>query len=574
MNVPAIIRTAVSSDALGKVTRLFNGSIDDMLAELLQNARRAEASGVAIVTEPDPNGDTFRLTVIDDGCGIADAQSALTLGSSTWDADTMLAEDPAGMGLFALAGRNVRIASCGAQGAWTVDIPGDAWDSAADLVLEPEDRSQPRGTTISVELPVSWEKSVRYAAERAARHFPLAVSLNGEVLQRSAFLAEALHVETWRGLSIGVERGPAHDSRRINFHGVTVPCALPSVAEVRAEHWIVRIDVIDCPELQLVLPARKEVVATPFLDELRQACERIIYRFIATRDGHRLTYRDWCRAAELGVSLPPAAATLQRWSPATNDGGIDCRWRDRFAGGPLPADAILIGHVDADRAQSLARALDLDGPGLKARLFESIDAFQGYDWYDALPRVVDVVGAVILDGALWSTDLDDAPPANGRTDRASVALEIHCRDDRRIRPLETDMLLFAGDEWLCDEPDGQSVFVTPSTTLSPPELADHITAAFFLASDDRDADSWDTQHEHYRRAALDLARRVLLDDEQANLARIRDALQDHIAWLVPKDCELRIRYDRESLDVSLVDLAEQAPALQPGPTEESDRETG
>ncbi len=45
---------SVSDDALTKVTRLFNASINHIIAELLQNARRSGATEVVIECIDDP----------------------------------------------------------------------------------------------------------------------------------------------------------------------------------------------------------------------------------------------------------------------------------------------------------------------------------------------------------------------------------------------------------------------------------------------------------------------------------------------------------------------------------------
>ncbi|MDB5580824.1 MAG: ATP-binding protein [Bradyrhizobium sp.] len=69
MTLPSTIRTAVSQAAITKVTRLFNGSVGDVLNELLQNARRAGASRIDIETLDLAGHPTLNLR--DDGRGIA-----------------------------------------------------------------------------------------------------------------------------------------------------------------------------------------------------------------------------------------------------------------------------------------------------------------------------------------------------------------------------------------------------------------------------------------------------------------------------------------------------------------------
>lgn len=107
--IPAMIATAVAPETITKVTRLFNNTAYDVVCELFQNARRAGAKDIA-VTIIDA-GDASYLQVVDDGHGIADPASMVTLGRSGWSDDTRRAEDPAGMGVFSLAGRDVIIRS-------------------------------------------------------------------------------------------------------------------------------------------------------------------------------------------------------------------------------------------------------------------------------------------------------------------------------------------------------------------------------------------------------------------------------------------------------------------------------
>jgi hypothetical protein len=87
---------------------------------------------------------------------------------------------------------------------------------------------------------------------------------------------------------IGVfQKHPSHYSSRdgrLNFHGLTIPCDLPYVQEVdRGGHWIARVDIFDAPQIQLVLPARKEVVENTGIAALRDAVQLAIYRAIRPR---------------------------------------------------------------------------------------------------------------------------------------------------------------------------------------------------------------------------------------------------------------------------------------------------
>jgi len=299
------INASVDPNLIAKVTRLFNQTEGDIAAELLQNARRAGASKVT-VTVAQCGDDRAMLVVADNGRGIDNPAKLLRLGASGWDDDTIAREDPAGMGVFSLAGRAVRV-STRANGTpgWAVSIAPDDWTSGHYIPLQSCVRTP--GTTFSVEISAGRIKDAIRAIEAAARYCPIEVELNGELVTGLDFLEGAEYVTTFEGLRIGVIN--AQDScslynPAINFHGLTVPHKLPTVGEIGChKNWYAKIDIVDCPALQLTLPARKEVVASPFLGELDAAVEAAIYAAIAKRGQHRLPFENWCRAAALGVAL-------------------------------------------------------------------------------------------------------------------------------------------------------------------------------------------------------------------------------------------------------------------------------
>ena len=79
--IPTPIRARIGDAALGKVTRLFAG-LPDAFAGLFQNARRAGATALSVRTEALEHA--TRVTVADNGAGIANPQILLTFGESAW----------------------------------------------------------------------------------------------------------------------------------------------------------------------------------------------------------------------------------------------------------------------------------------------------------------------------------------------------------------------------------------------------------------------------------------------------------------------------------------------------------
>src|SRR5437764_11643083 len=88
---------------LEKADRLFRNDDEGTWVEVLQNARRAGATSIQVTIEaPKTGADHCLVTVQDDGRGISDFQTLLTLGASDWSTATAAAEDPAGMGFYSL----------------------------------------------------------------------------------------------------------------------------------------------------------------------------------------------------------------------------------------------------------------------------------------------------------------------------------------------------------------------------------------------------------------------------------------------------------------------------------------
>ena len=123
---PASIRARVHDGAIDRVTRFFNATLADAFVELIQNARRAGATRIQVLTDTFPEAEgsvSIRVTVTDDGNGIANPAVLLSFGESGWDEDTARREDPAGIGVYRRpsGGRH----SGGAYGPW--QISGRPW---------------------------------------------------------------------------------------------------------------------------------------------------------------------------------------------------------------------------------------------------------------------------------------------------------------------------------------------------------------------------------------------------------------------------------------------------------------
>ena len=325
---PATIRAAVSENAISKVSRFFDATAGQIVGELLQNARRSGATEVRVATV---DGE---VTIADNGCGIDDPSAILSFGYSGWEQGTMVAEDPAGMGSFSLARRHASITSRPATGdpdkiapAWGVELQPDHFvGTKAAQIVSGADAPRPHGTQTSFRIDKT-ARELEWAIEQAAEHYPLPVMLNGRPVIQKSMLDGCIHTERWNGMRIGVRRNPDNHWNRgiINFHGHKVNCeTLPRVTATRMSSeqpmsWWIVIDVVEGNGLELVLPARHQVVHNDYLDQLINAAWNTLYRGLAMEQPANLPYVAWSDAKRRGFALESAGPQLAHWKPERAD---------------------------------------------------------------------------------------------------------------------------------------------------------------------------------------------------------------------------------------------------------------
>ncbi|MYK90141.1 MAG: sensor histidine kinase [Acidobacteria bacterium] len=556
-----IIRARIHNSALKRVTRAFSATLADIFAETLQNARRAGATGVNVVLGEHERDGGPTVTVLDDGTGIADPAVLLSFGENGWSGDLVEREDAAGMGLLSLARRGCAVSSRppapgdAPTAGWLVELVPEHFAGDASAEVRPEAGAPyPHGT--AVRFPAMEAENadrIRGALEAAAIHYPLPVYWgradrspgDAEALPRRAFLDGAVHVERWRGLVFGVFRNRPHrfglNDPDVNFHGLTVAVRLPGVETVGGARWSVAADIEDCPELQFVLPARKEAVETPFLAEMREAARRAIYRALAADPDPRPSFGDWTRAREADIGIEPPPAELRPWLPAVAD--LD-RWHESRKLQPVPPDALIVAcDPEPPEAQTFRRAAGRNG--LAPRLFEPDCRLEGYGWYDAIPRIAAIRTEVEHGGTIHALEDWPVPERSGGTVspeprpeaiRIVAAVRPSGQPDRLLG-LPTD-LAFAGEAWAWVG-DARPL-VTADSALDPGELADLLYAAFFSPSDDADADSWERQQSDFQAEALHLATRLLVSDNEARRRSIADAVRRELLWLIPRERSVHI----------------------------------
>ena len=555
MNDLTTIHARIHDSALKRVTRTFSATLADIFTETLQNARRAGATRVNVVLgDPEPDGGTS-VTVLDDGAGIADPAVLLSFGENGWTGDLVAREDAAGMGMLSLARRGCAVSSRprapGEAPGWTADLePAHFLGEAPAKVRADAGAPLPHGTAVRFHAsPGESAETIRRALGTAALHYPLPVlwgradqsPRDAEALPRRAFLDGAVHAQPWRGLALGVFRNrrphPGRHEPDANFHGLTLNLRLPGAESVHGAQFTAAADVEDCPELELVLPARKEAVETPFLEELRAAARLAIYRAMAADPDPRPAYEDWRRAADAGIGITPPPSELRPWRPAVAD--ID-NWREVPKPKAVGDDALIVDcDPEPPEAQAFWRAAQRNG--LAQRLFEPDRRLGGYGWYDALARIAALRTEVTGDGRTRTLDAHEMPerkhppkaPLPERPDAIRLRLAVRAgTGPAGSIDLPADAA-FAGEAWGWV---GDALpLVTADSDLEPHELAELLRDAFFCPSDDAGADSWDRQRTDFEAEALHIATRLLVSDDEARRRSIADAVRRDLFWLIPKD---------------------------------------
>lgn len=541
MTEPFTFHASVSDDAISKVSRLFNATIDDIFAELFQNARRAGATRILVDRIEDPElGPSIR--VCDDGPGVPDFRSLFTLGKSAWGEETQVSEDAAGMGFFSLASRNVRITAqiTGSEDSFIFRASPAAFNGK-DPIKGENGPDGHRGVEIFFSSP-EIENCVS-AGNAAAKYFPLPVIVEGAEAERKDFLDGASHVEEWNGIRIGVFHQESTFSRRndnVNFHGVTLRAGLPSLSQVHHKSYHARLDVTHCANLKMVLPARKELVQDAFFSELKEEIERIFFRQIAAQDAHTLSFKNHGRAEKLGVELPEAEMLLRPFSPGQAD------FDSMTSNAPVivTRDALIFEGEDAPvDDQNIAWLIDEeDFP----RLFEPCSSFAGYTWYDALCRLEMTGYRLCQDGGIRDIAIGDLPGGSQRYDQLFLIGSLFNETDVQPWLCETDRLVLAPPDAHIDE---AQICLTRSSKATFLCLVEHLTRALFSPSHDAEAGSYDNQLQWFTDEAEDLVVVYLESIEDMHRHQTLRTVHRELWWLMKEHTDVTIHIRGREVDV-------------------------
>jgi len=470
------IQAKINPKLLSKASRLFTGTLDGRIIEILQNARRAGATEVAIT-----NKDGF-VTVRDNGSGIEDFSTLLDLGNSDWDEAMEKAEDPAGVGVFCLSPREVTICSNGRK----VVITKNGW--TGEPVEIQQNNCSANGTKL-IFADEPWEFST---VEKHAVFTGMTVIVDGQKCAKERFSSQDAVLYPALGCKIEVRekkslnewhvefrRGYYSNDVLVNFHGQVITFRYSPVTEPELAFLV---DMTGEPtEIRMMLPARTRLIENEAFENLKAAIEIQAYRFILKRGSHKLPFKEYKRAEELGVNLPEA-------EPVFNVGLLAGDTPEPIEI-PMPSDFPLKKcyrlskdcqdgcETDEANVHLLAATGKFKEPFVPVSISRSYD---GYSWADlpTIDKVEVAVGKQLGSEGVWNETLVAVD---------SLQITAHTSDNKVFK---SDVLMAVLEQprdkrsWYC-----MNVYVTleARNQLSSTDIWYH------CGGWNDDGDTWDTQ---------------------------------------------------------------------------------
>lgn len=332
------VRARVSTGLLRKADRLFTGTDDGRVIELVQNSRRANSRNIWITQAPLQEGqEKSKIIFQDDGEGIKNFSELLDLGGLHWGDEIVEAEDPGGIGLFSLAPGRVEILSHGHR----MVIEGEGWWGAPVEVTETD--QAPRVGTKLIFEDEGWAGPTGIGTRRFnnellqhGKFSGVKIYYNNSPFTMESFLIPSPRCEKflpthYPELGVHIQVIPVRCTRKgqdqdryvyrdysidtsMNFYG--------HVLKIPESHWsfrdsedgyyqgygyAIRVDMTGEPTpIRLMLPARTQFVENDALKDLQKAIKTEVYRYFQRLGSHRIPYKSWLEAKTLGIELPEA----------------------------------------------------------------------------------------------------------------------------------------------------------------------------------------------------------------------------------------------------------------------------
>lgn len=228
-------------------------------------------------------------------------------------------------------------------------------------------------------------------------------------------------------------------------------------------------------------------------------------------------------------------------------------------------DAFVYRGESTLEEQNVARALQrLDE---SPQVVEPNPLFDGYGWYDDLPRLTAKTYRLHLADVIQDIDTSDVFRGNDRPDRLELGLEVTDKGASRAWLVGADLIVAGPDYGALDEMD---IRVTRRSTITPMELQSFLIDALFSPSDDPEAGSYQQQQEWFADEAEDVSMTLLQSLADADRNALLRAVEREIAWRLPPKGSVVIRIDDRKVSVeglslpSSVDAADSSPSAIAG----------
>lgn len=420
------ITGTLSPKGIAKADRYFNGTLETVMSELYQNARRAGATEFNVkFSDPVAKGSTYStvIEISDNGPGLGDPEKLFTMMESGWDDEIQSTEDPAGAGFFSI---------CSITNEVTIASRGWKMHARKEVFLGKESATPYVSDTVVKGLYLRFaytsesanDRTIKDMLERMTQYGPLKVTVNGRVLDREDFLDGAFHVEEFMGCRVGYflkyDAGCLEYIDDLNFHGhtlrgvlksVTIPGAVfyePNGARLVEVH--AKVDIQSTEYIKLKLPDRNDVVKDANYDVLRQRIrlQSAIAILSNNRGRHRLTFKQWTQLRNASDSefLKKEAVPSLRVARVRGDNhgnGVSACYPDYYDYRYDEQDQelqgkmlLLIPDIDSEYAAygfTILPILMTNGALMEYAtstydhgIVKVRSDFEGYSWYDALPR--------------------------------------------------------------------------------------------------------------------------------------------------------------------------------------------
>ena len=154
-------------------------------------------------------------------------------------------------------------------------------------------------------------------------------------------------------------------------------------------------------------------------------------------------------------------------------------------------------------------------------------AFEGYGWYDRLPRIIAIDFTFEHGGESWAygdgaAELLPVGMASGRVSNLHLDLTITPSGGSDARPevrtFDIGVLAAGNDAYSLDD---AIILIGAGAKVELGELVDLMERALFCSSDDCDSDSWETQHRYFVSEARNIAATLLFGEEEALIVALR-----------------------------------------------------